>query len=342
MAAGPRPLRVSEPWALVGLIVVVVVLGVVKVVWPDSEPVAALTVPVMVAGWRLSRRSVLILGAVVAVVLLVELASSQFARSYVAAGVVVLTWLLALRFATMHENWGLGIRRGMGILFDLRDRVRSQGEPPDMAGGWTMARALRSAGDAAFRGDFTLAHRHAPLVQALLVDVSGHGVDVAARSVQVAGAFGGLIGVVEPERTLGACNAYVVRQEWDHDYATAVHAIVDEATGGLVVRCAGHPAPRIRRADGSWETLDAHGPVLGLTPTAVFSPTSTTLHEGDALVLVSDGCLDDASPDPWHPVTATVQRWLDAGSPAGTQELDVNTASGDDQTLLLVARTPRP
>ena len=62
------------------------------------------------------------------------------------------------------------------------------------------------------------------------------------------------------------------------------------------------------------------------------------LEAGDVLVLVSDGCLDDASADPWRPVTATVERWLDAGSPAGTQVLDVDTASGDDQTLLLVGR----
>ena len=341
MAAGPPEARLSEPWLLVGLVAVTVVLGVVKALWPDSEPVAALTVPVMIAGWRLSRRSVLILGAAVAVVLAVELSVSQFGRSYVAAGIVVLTWLLALRFATLREKWGLGIRRGMGILFDLRDRVRSQGEPPQMAEGWSMARSLRSAGDAAFRGDFTLAHRHDPLVQALLVDVSGHGVDVAARSVQVAGAFGGLIGVVEPERTLAACNAYVVRQGWDHDYATAVHVVVDEATGRLVVRCAGHPPPRIRRTDGTWVALDVHGPLLGLSSDPAFAPTSTTLNEGDVLVLVSDGCLDDASPDPWRPVTATVERWLAAGSPAGTQVLDVDTASGDDQTVLLVGRAGR-
>jgi hypothetical protein len=330
---------VSEPWVLVGLIVVVLALGAVKVVWPDAEPVAALTVPVMIGGWRLSRRSVLILGVAVGAVLVVELGSSQFGRSYVAAGIVVLTWLLALRFAGMREDWGLGIRRGMGILFDLRDRVRAAGEPPAMARGWTMARSLRSAGDAAFRGDFTLALRDGSLVQALLVDVSGHGVDVAARSVQVAGAFGGLIGVVEPERTLSACNSYVERQDWDHDYATAVHVVVDEATAALTVRCAGHPPPRIRRADGCWEPLDARGPVLGLSPTATFAATSTTLDEGDALVLVSDGCLDEMSPDPWHAVTSTVERWLASGSPAGTQVLDVDTASGDDQTLLLIART---
>jgi hypothetical protein len=326
---------------MVGLVVVVLLLGVMKVLWPDAVPVAALTVPVMIAGWRLSRRSVLILGVAVATVLVVEVGSSPVGRSYVAAGIVVLTWLLALHFASLKENWGLGVRRGMGILFDLRDRVREQGRPPEMAPGWTMARSLRSAGDAAFRGDFTLAVRQDSLVQALLVDVSGHGVDVAARSVQVAGAFGGLIGVVEPERTLGACNSYVVRQQWDHDYATAVHAVVDQATGGVEVRCAGHPAPRIRRADGAWEHLDARGPVLGLSPAATFAATSTTLHEGDALVLISDGCLDENSLDPWHAVTATVQRWLDAGSPPGTQVLDVDTGSGDDQTLLVITRTGR-
>jgi hypothetical protein len=78
--------------------------------------------------------------------------------------------------------------------------------------------------------------------------------------------------------------------------------------------------------------------VLGLSPDAAFAPTSTTLDDGDVLVLVSDGCLDDASTDPWRPVAVTVERWLAAGSPAGTQVLDVDTASGDDQTVLLIGR----
>ena len=47
-----------------------------------------------------------------------------------------------------------------------------------------MARSLRSAGDAAFRGDFTLAHRHGPLVDDRpVVDLGVDQVDRAARDL---------------------------------------------------------------------------------------------------------------------------------------------------------------
>jgi hypothetical protein len=327
----------SERLLLGVLVLSVVLLGVGKRVGLDYVPVA-LTVPVLIGGWRLPRRSLLALGGVVGVVLLVHLAANPDLRSSIAAGIVVIVLLLSLRYARLRESWGMGMRTGMALLLTLRDQVRSQGEPPPMDAGWAMGRGLRSAGDAAFRGDFTLATHDGALVQAMVVDVSGHGLDVAPRAVQLAGAFGGLLRVSSPEATLAACNTYVVRQEWDHDYATAVHAILDQRTGRVELRCAGHPPPRVRRADGTWEDVMVRGVALGLMPAATYGATSVTLGPGDTVVLVSDGALDERSDEPWRPVEHAVERWWADGAPSGTTLHPAAPSATDDQTIIAVAR----
>ena len=246
--------------------------------------------------------------------------------------------LLALRYSGLRDRWGIGARAGMSILLDLRDRVRAQGEPPLLEDGWVMARGLRSAGDAAFRGDFTLAATDGPLVQAMVVDVSGHGADVAPRAVQLAGAFGGLLRVVDPEQAVGSCNTYVVSQDWDRDYATAAHALLDQRTGQVELRCAGHPAPRLRRGDGSWEDVTVQGPALGLVAAADFLAATVTLRPGDAVVLVSDGALDERSDDPWRPVEDEVDRWWADGAANGSTLSPRGSASSDDQTILVLGQ----
>jgi hypothetical protein len=282
------------------------------------------------------------LAVAVVVLLVVELAGSPFARSYLAAAVVGVVVALALRYASLREQWGLRPRAGMALLLSVRDQLRAQGEPPALPQGWVMARALRSAADAAFRGDFTLTHREADLVQVVVVDVSGHGLGVASRAMQLAGAFGGLVGVVPPERTLQACNEYLVRQGWDHDYATAVHLAIDLRSGSGEIRAGGHPAPRIYRADGTWDEVSTAGPILGLSSTARFEPTRVHVGPGDVLVLVSDGSLveqADGSGDGWAVVRTTVEQWLLAGAPTGTHELPLTPGRpADDQTVVVVGR----
>ncbi len=323
---------------LVGL---VVLMGVAKALWPDVVPVSILAIPAIIGGWRLSLRSLGILSVVILVVLAVEVWVSPGARTIWAAVVVVLIVGLGFRYATLRQRWGLSATKGMPILLELRDRVRELGEPPELDAGWVLSRALRSAGDEAFRGDFTLAQRDGSQVQAMVVDVSGHGLLVAGRATQLAGAFGGLIQVLPAERTLEACNDYVVRQQWDRDYATAVHVVLDQASGSGRALCAGHPPPQVRRADGRWHELAVRGRVLGLSKGARFEPTQFRLEPGDSVVLVSDGALDEATADPWNGVHAAVERWLADGARMGTHPLrPLSTVVDDDQTIVALHRRP--
>jgi hypothetical protein len=153
------PPRLSERQALAALVLTVVVMGAANVLWPDVIPVSILVVPAIIGGWRLSRRSLVILTAVIMAVLLLEVWVSPSARTAWEAAVVVLVVGLGHRYATLRQRWGLSATQGMPILLELRGRVRALGEPPQLDEGWVLARALRSAGEAAIRGDFTLAQR---------------------------------------------------------------------------------------------------------------------------------------------------------------------------------------
>jgi hypothetical protein len=333
-----RP-RVSERRLLGILTALIVLLGVGKLVGPDVVPVSALTIPMMVAGWRLSPRSVLFLTALAAAVLAVDLVSTPVARSFLAAAVVGVVCVLAYRYAALRAGWGMSMTVGVPLLLDIRDRVREQGEPPELPPGWVMARALRSAGEAAMRGDFTLVHLCGAHLQVMVVDVSGHGVDVGPRAVQAAGAFGGLMGVLQPDDLMRACNDYLLRQEWERHYATAVHADVDLSTGEVSVRVAGHPQPQVRSVNGTWQSVLSKGPLFGLVPHADFVPTSVQLEPGDVLVMVSDGALDERSDAPWAGAMRAVEQWVGDGIPSGSHQMPaVAHASSDDQTIVVVHR----
>lgn len=55
---------------------------------------------------------------------------------------------------------------------------------------------------------------------------------------------------------------------------------------------AGHPPALLLRSGGKLETLSDGGPVLGVVPEAWFDCSSVQLHEGDAVLVCSDGILE--------------------------------------------------
>ncbi len=321
------------------LVVAVLALAVLAAAVPDKVPLAVLLLPIMWAGWRLSRRSVVVLGAVVLLVVVLAVSLVPLGRVWVSSGVVVLGLVLAYRYALLRERWGLSATQGLGILLDLRDGLRRQGDL-DAPPGWTVGRALRSAGGAGMRGDFSVALVADGWLQVVLVDVSGHGPDVAARASQLCGAFGGLIGSVPAERLLPACNDYVGRQHWQHTYATAVHLCLDTRSGRALVRSAGHPAAQVRRADSAWEPVAATGPLLGLVEQPAFEAAEVVLLPGDTVMLLSDGLIDPGTDEPYPQLTAGVGRWAADASHDVDDALiaEVPVQVDDDQSVVLVRR----
>jgi sigma-B regulation protein RsbU (phosphoserine phosphatase) len=69
-------------------------------------------------------------------------------------------------------------------------------------------------------------------------------------------------------------------------------------TWHLTIGNAGCITPLIRRADGSVSWLDARGMPLGITDLEILAhqPVSLTAHQGDTLILTSDGVVEAHNP----------------------------------------------
>ena len=96
-----------------------------------------------------------------------------------------------------------------------------------------------------------------------------------------------------PARMLGVLNATLLLDAplVDARYCTAIAARIRPDGDGfaLVVASAGHPLPRILRADGTVEVVGDSGMLAGCSAAATFSERGAALAEGDAVVFFTDG-----------------------------------------------------
>jgi serine phosphatase RsbU (regulator of sigma subunit) len=217
------------------------------------------------------------------------------------AAYVVLGVVMVIMFWVAASRARLGVQGNLGetMLVDLRDRLRTQGELPELPPGWGAELAVLSAYGESFSGDFVVTSKTGDNLEIALVDVSGKGIAAGTRSLLLSGAFGGLLGSMPVDRFLPAANDYLLRQHWDEGFATAAHAHVDLHTGAYSIGSAGHP-PTVRFSAGSgrWEVLEGEeGPVLGVTDRLGFPRTSGVLGRGDALLLYTDGVIETRTRD---------------------------------------------
>ena len=133
------------------------------------------------------------------------------------------------------------------------------------------------AGGAKFAGDFLVANlsEDETRLEMVLVDVCGKGVAAGTQSLQFAGALGGLIGALPPLGLFAAANDFLIRQDWDEGFATAVHVLIDLQTGDYSIINAGHPpALRWDSATSEWEIDGARGTALGIMKRPDFHQTT--------------------------------------------------------------------
>jgi hypothetical protein len=191
---------------------------------------------------------------------------------------LVLAGLLVLAYARSRERIGIQGTLGDSMLVDLRDRLLAQGEVPPLDPGWQVETVLRAAYGDSFSGDFVVAARSGAsgALELALVDVSGKGQAAGTRSLMLSGAFGGLLGAMPTAQFLPAANRYLLRQDWQEGFATAVHVAVDQRTGSYQARAAGHPPlAHFHRGSGTWEVVTGgRGPLLGVFDEPDFRCTS--------------------------------------------------------------------
>ncbi len=338
----------TDGFALLALSLVAVALGVLARVNGDWFPFATLIIVVVVGGLLLSVRSLVLLYVVVAVVLVFEVVVPSGPDVRPGTAVTVLA-VAALSLLLARNRWALGVQgtRGESMLVDLRDRLRAHGELPVLPPGWEAEAVVSPAGGASFSGDFIVATLSADgcALELALVDVSGKGVDAGTRALLLSGALGGLLGALPHESFLPAANTYLVRQEWSEGFATAVHVVVDLASGEYAVRSAGHPpAAKFSAGAGVWSTLGASGPLLGVLTEAQFEVASGRLEPGDALLVYTDGLVEV----PGRELSVGIDRLLGeaerlvtTGFRGGGRRLVEATRTGhaDDRGLVMIWRS---
>ncbi|PKN05995.1 MAG: hypothetical protein CVU72_06740 [Deltaproteobacteria bacterium HGW-Deltaproteobacteria-7] len=138
-----------------------------------------------------------------------------------------------------------------------------------------------------------------------MIDVSGHGVPSALITVSVSQVLQPDSGLVTKERTYKSpgyriASPKTVMEALDREYPfdrfgkyfTIVYLIVNTRTGGVTYSNAAHPSPLIMRRDGTFETLDKGGTIIGLDGLVPFEEEEKSLRHGDRVILFTDGVLE--------------------------------------------------
>jgi len=331
------------------LILAAVILTALILTFPAEMPWASYLPLVVLAGLFLPPRwlafvlLVITLALGAAGLLVGEEKPSYFGSVVVTASVAAMvTWL-----AISRARLGVQGTLAESMLVDLRDRIRAQSELPALPEPWQAEVAVESAYGESFAGDFAVANlsNAQDRLAVVLVDVSGKGLDAGTRALLLSGAFGSLLGAIDPARFLGAANEYLLRQNWTEGFATAIHVALDLNTGQFSVGGAGHPpAVKYWAGSGRWQVLDAeNGPLLGVLESEHFPRSHGVLARGDALLLYTDGVIETPTRD----LTVGIDRMLGAaerlvsqGFTGGAARICAAALAGktDDRAVVLIWR----
>lgn len=167
---------------------------------------------------------------------------------------------------------------------------------------------------------------------ALIVDVSGHGVQAALVTAMLRGLVHEHAGsMTRPGDLLTAINAslHAILQDGRiASFATAYALVVDLDSGSLRHASAGHPSPLLLRRGEQGPVLLEEDPssnegVLGLLPDTRFPTREVPLCPGDAVVLYTDGLFEVEGPDGAHLGEAGLRRLVGSlGELRGEELLD--------------------
>ena len=128
----------------------------------------------------------------------------------------------------------------------------------------------------------------------VLGDVTGHGIDAAADMAMAKFVFRSLAREhSEPGDFLRAANEVVLEEIAEGKFITMLFVTADGKSGDLACASAGHPPPRIVRADGGApEPLGVRGLALGIAEEQEYPAENVRLEPGDTAVLFTDGLLE--------------------------------------------------
>lgn len=305
-ARARRPRRpAGDPAVFGALLSLACALAVTALGWPELMRAAVvLAVPLLLGGLLLRRRLEmwLLIGGSTLLLATDVLAVAPAERGLNPGSALLFGVVTAVSYELVRRRDVLGVRESRPdmILGELRRRLDVQGAAPRLPAGWGIETELRSAHDSGMAGDFIVSRVDPDgcCLDLALVDVSGKGVSAGTRALLLSGALGGLLGSVPPDRFLVEANRYLLGQRWAEGFATAVYLRVDLCTGDYRVETAGHPpVAQLDAGSGVWRLTTARGPLLGVVAGVHHVPHLGTLRAGDALLLYTDGVVEDRSRD---------------------------------------------
>jgi hypothetical protein len=314
---------------------------------PMLIPLTALMIPLLLGSLLLGPRQLPWFVVFVLVMLMVAIARQEdlAARTAVAIAIFFVLGFIILMTSFRRSRLGVAGVLGESMLVDLRDRILGQGGIPALPDGWYAESALRSAGGTPFAGDFIVATRtrSGDRLEVVVVDVSGKGEQAGTRALLLSGACGGLLTALPAADFLPASNDYLLRQEWEEGFATAIHLSLDLTTGSYQLRTAGHPpAVQLVAGSGRWNVIETEGPVLGLIDDAEFPCVEGVIRRGDALILYTDGMVETPRRDIGLGIDRLLgqaERLLRGNFDGGAARLVESLGSrNDDRALMVIHR----
>jgi sigma-B regulation protein RsbU (phosphoserine phosphatase) len=130
----------------------------------------------------------------------------------------------------------------------------------------------------------------------LVADVAGHGVPAALVASMVKLAFSAQADDAnDPARVLTAINRILCRHVGG-TYVTAIYAVFDIEARVIRIANAGHPPLLLGRADRRVIQSNHHGLILGIMPDAIYTNSQLDLHDGDCVLLYTDGIPETQNP----------------------------------------------
>lgn len=250
-------------------------------------------------------------------------------------------------YAASRQRSGLPSPLSSALLADLRDRLNARGTVPPLPAGWRAQSAMVAAFGVGYAGDFMVADldQETGQLDLVLVDVVGKGVKAAPSALLLAGALGGLVGAVRGQAVFEAANTFLLRQDIEETFATAVHVSIDLVSGHYTILSAGHPpALRWSPATDAWLVDNSRGLALGIVPHPEIVASHGVLEPGEALLFYTDGVVETRGADldsgiSWLQETARIA--LKRGVEGAARRIVRQVPRGDDdRALLILSRDP--
>jgi serine phosphatase RsbU (regulator of sigma subunit) len=145
-------------------------------------------------------------------------------------------------------------------------------------------------------------------------------------------------------------NCYIYENSPSNKYLTLFYSVLDPLTGELVYSNGGHNTPFLIRPTGEMVKLDKGGLPVGLLPDMCYDEDRVQFHQGDVLVIYSDGITESVNPEDEEFEEArlieVVKSNLHRSASGIRDRIDealsrfVGTAAAvDDMTVMIIKRT---